>query len=224
MSEQGIADKYQIHLIIPKTTLEPAQLIENSLNDVRGIIDKGEKVCGIFVDIVIIEKGELDKTGINIATKLRNYFPDIPIFNITANFEGDEEIAMVSEATLEDIDGVLIKDYLEGKYFSVIEFNNLFTKANIKRDKYRTDSITPFETTTPDSIKTSFYSSSLDSRVKYQIQEIGEARFWNLLTNFFQRQKVSSPSCSRDALVHMSLRYWQNLKKKENLQLALKLG
>lgn len=182
LEEQLLIDKYQIHTISPNTTLDTEQLIQYCLTEVQKIISAA-KICGIFVDIVIVEKaGPLETTGINIASNLKTHFPNIPIFNIT-RYCNAQDADIISEATLEDNDGVLAKDYLEGKNFSPKRLSNIFTKAITKREKYKSESIQSIGTTIPATVRTAFNFNSLDPRVKYQIQEIGESQFWNLLVN-----------------------------------------
>jgi CheY-like chemotaxis protein len=93
-------------------------------------------IKAFFVDIVILEKGAPDTIGVDIAKELRRRFPSIPVYNITSKYVHEDELDILSEATLEDVDGVLVKSYLEGKRFSAKRLRHIFEKAEEKRSSY----------------------------------------------------------------------------------------
>jgi predicted nucleotide-binding protein len=137
LKEQFLKDTLQIYPYPPETTRPTKEIIEECLNEVKKLKGDGIKLWAIFVDVVLIEKGPgpLDNTGVEVANQLKAIFPDIPVFNVTAKFETDAEIALVSEATVEDTDGVLFKGYLEGKYFSANSLNRIVAKASANYSK-----------------------------------------------------------------------------------------
>lgn len=177
--------EYHISTVKPDTTVTFNEMVESCVSDVGKIISDSGNVIGIFVDIVIIETGDLDTSGIQIAAILRKSFPELPIFNITKQANSIAECNMISDATLEDVDGVLIKSYLDQKGFSTDRLKTLFKKATEKRFKYGKN-IAP-ETAAlpalpvPDRVKTAYNYDSLEPRVAQQIDDIGKAEFWTLL-------------------------------------------
>jgi hypothetical protein len=180
LKEEDIQDQYKIYPLTPVTTVGQEQLIANCLGRVQDIISTEANVIGIFVDIVIIESGgTLDVTGIMIAAKLRESYPNLPIFNITGK---DTETDIISQATLEDVDGVLIKNFLEGKSFSAKRLKTIFKMAALKRLKYKNADTVRAHVELPEEIKKAFNTETLDPRVKRQIEEIGAGEFWTLLS------------------------------------------
>lgn len=184
LAEEEIVDKYEFHLLCPDTTLGKPQLIEHCLRAVNQLMFGEYTVIGIFVDIVIIEGGKkLDITGIDIASALKRNYPNLPIFNITGKYSDDEsDTDIISAATLENSDGVLIKSYLEGKYFSAKRLRNIFEKAKLRRTDRGEVSLHESQVhRLPEAVKNAYNVESLDPRVEAQINQIGATEFWSLL-------------------------------------------
>jgi len=132
--KEGILDDYAVIHIMqePDAKKIHTKVVESCLRQVRSFNDKEDNIYGLFVDICIID-GESEPIGIEIANQLRNDFPQIPIFNITNKTKLDFEFDSLSLATLENIDGVLVKSFLEGDNFSKERFEIIFQKAHLKR-------------------------------------------------------------------------------------------
>jgi hypothetical protein len=191
LDEEDLQEKYQFQLITPVTTLETREMTEGCILEVNEKIFSEPNVIGIFVDVVIVEgqrKG--DTTGIAIATELRRHFPNLPIFCITGKYsdEGSESDVM-SDATLEDLDGVFSKGYLEGKYFSAKRLRLIFEKARAKRNRLETSNRPVVSLSLPERIKDLYGIDSLDARVESQIQELGPNEFWSLLTKLLPQSQ-----------------------------------
>lgn len=132
--KEGILDEYSIINIMPEPDSRKIhdQAVESCLSQVRSFNEESDNLYGLFVDICIID-GESEPLGIEIANQLRSDFPQMPIFNITNKTKHDFEFDSLSLATLENIDGVLVKSFLEGDNFSKERFEKIFQKAHLKR-------------------------------------------------------------------------------------------
>ncbi len=183
LREEVITDKFTLQWVVPDTTLEPPGLVRNCLSEIDSAIFGEGSVIGVFVDIVIMEgHRKLDSTGINIASELRNVHPSLPIFSITGKYSDEEsETDLISEASLEDVDGVLLKSYLVGKSFSTKRLLAIFERARVKRMKYCGPSVTVHAIDIPADVKGAYNLDSLDPRVESEINEIGPVVFWSLV-------------------------------------------
>ena len=125
--KEGILDEYSIINIMPEPDSRKIhdQAVESCLSQVRSFNEESDNLYGLFVDICIID-GESEPLGIEIANQLRSDFPQMPIFNITNKTKHDFEFDSLSLATLENIDGVLVKSFLEGDNFSKERFEKIF--------------------------------------------------------------------------------------------------
>jgi hypothetical protein len=184
LDEDGITDRYKLHLVIPDTTLEVPDLVQACLKSVSNSLFNEENVIGIFVDIVIIEGGgrSLDSTGIKIAAQLRRAYPSLPILNITGKYSDEEsDTDIISEATLEDLDGVLLKSYLVGKHFSAKRLRLIFEKARLRRSRVQEISLSPPSNDVPREVQSAFNISANDPRVTSEINQVGPIEFWSVL-------------------------------------------
>jgi uncharacterized protein associated with vWA-MoxR-VMAP ternary system len=184
LEEDGITDRYRLHLVIPDTTLDVPYLVQACLKSVSDSLFNEEDVIGIFVDIVIIEGGgrSLDSTGIKIAAQLRKTYPSLPILNITGKYSDEEsDTDIISEATLEDLDGVLLKSYLVGKHFSAKRLRLIFEKARLRRSRAQELSSPTPSNDVPREVQSAFNVSANDPRVTSEINQIGPIEFWSLL-------------------------------------------
>ena len=134
LKKEGLQNDYSVINIMPDTDAKNVHtlVIQSCVNQVISINTEDDNIYGIFVDICIID-GESEPLGIEIARKLRNSFPQIPIYNITNKTKHDFEFDSLSLASLENIDGVLVKSFLEGDTFSKERFEHFFQKAHLKR-------------------------------------------------------------------------------------------
>ena len=194
---EQLLDQYQVSIVVPKTILPLGEMIRDCVEQIEGFLEEGTSVSGIFVDIVIIEGAtEPETTGIEIARVLRDSLPSLPLFLITAKYMSDTHRDVTSKASLEDVDGVLFKDYLEGKDFSTKRLRDLFQKAVMKRrhrigerselsreERSASSGIhgVPKGFLMPN-VREAFNYDALDARLKAQLMEIGEVEFWNLLS------------------------------------------
>jgi len=183
LEEDGITDRYKLHLVVPDTTLDSSDLVQACLKSVSDSLFNEPNVIGMFVDIVIIEGSgrSLDSTGIKIADQLRKTYPSLPIFNITGKYSDEEsDTDIISEATLEDLDGVLLKSYLVGKHFSAKRLRLIFEKARLRRSR-RQELNSPSIHDVPRQVEDSFNVGTLDPRITSEINRIGSTEFWSLL-------------------------------------------
>ncbi len=185
LKDQFLKMTHQIYPYAPETTKDRKEIVEECIEEVNKQIDNGTDIYAIFVDIVLIEKGPspLDKTGIDVANKLKAVFPNIPVFNVTAKFESEPELALVSEATAENNDGVLFKSYLEGKYFATDSLLRLIDRANSRAPLYinMEPATTNYSNSSSSEFKNNYNINSIDPRVQLQILDIGESQFWHLI-------------------------------------------
>lgn len=195
LNEQSIADQYALVRITPDTSLDERELVEACVSDACGFPDP-QKILAFLVDIVVLEKRELDTIGISIAKALRQRFPETPLFTITGKDMHEDELDILSEATLEDVDGVLVKSYLDGKMFSAKRLRLLLEKAGRNRRRVLAtlpaaagppragDARAPHPSAedVPPEILAAFSAASVDWRVRAQIRDVGWVRFWKLLS------------------------------------------
>lgn len=121
--------------ISPDTSLGIDRIIEDVLEKVDiEINEKKTTVVAFFVDIVVIEDGEIDSTGIYIANKLSEVYPHILTFNISGKHNFKKGLDIYSDAVLENNDGVFSKYFLEGDYFNETRLNKIL---NIRENRRR---------------------------------------------------------------------------------------
>lgn len=181
LEPENIDKQFNVVQIIPDTSLSSDQLIEKCISELRSYNDL--KICGIFVDIVIYEKKDLDKVGIELAKEVKKIFPQIPTFNITGFYRSEKEMDLLADATLEIIDGVFPKNYLEGEEFSAKRLNLIFQKARMKIENTNvpvSDSTRDLTTYQLEESLTINYSYT-DQRVKSQIIKIGEYKIKKII-------------------------------------------
>jgi len=112
--------KISLISVVPNTVLSLENIIEDVLKKVGPIYDENHSnIVAFFVDIVVVEAGvKLDTSGIDIANKLRQIYPDVLVFNITSKVSFDRQLDVFSDAVLEGNDGVFSKHFLEGDSFN----------------------------------------------------------------------------------------------------------
>lgn len=177
-----IADKYRFHLLCPDTTFDQkSSLVTACVQSVQQVVENEANVIAIFVDVVIVEGGrQRDSTGIDIAVALREVFPKMPLYNITGKYSDEEsDVEIIAKATLEDVDGVLIKSFLEGKAFSAERLQTIIDKGVMKRSRCSYKGGYQSRPLTRRSVEEAYDVAT--PRVKSQIQEIGPNEFWALI-------------------------------------------
>jgi hypothetical protein len=132
LCEEGIEDLYGIQSVFPKTVLDKEAMIRECLRQVREELLAKQSVIGIFVDIVINHSGDGDTTGVDIAQAIREEMPSIPLFLVTGVDLREKVPDFFSEATLEDVDGVFVKGFLDGKYSSARRIKGLFDERQLE--------------------------------------------------------------------------------------------
>lgn len=135
LNAQNLAHEYDIIPIGPNSYYSSEEMLKSCVDQVIWHIKNHDNLYGIFVDITI-DDSKNDRLGIEIAKKLRELYPQIPLFNMTNKTKDDTQFDALSEATLEDVDGVFVKSFLEGKTFDAKRFRMIFSKAQIKRSHY----------------------------------------------------------------------------------------
>lgn len=196
LAEQSIAEQYALVRITPNAAFDERELVESCVSDACNV-SFPNTILAFLVDIVILEKGELDTLGINIARALRQHFPETPIFSITGKYMHEEDLDILTDATLEDVDGVLVKSYLDGKMFSARRLRLLLEKAGRKRRAvlamqeaaagrppqpgWTATAPQGGEDAAPE-ILAAFNAASVEWKVRAQIMELGWTRFWKLMS------------------------------------------
>ena len=113
----------------------------------------------------------------------------------------EEELDILTDATLEDVDGVLVKSYLDGKMFSARRLRLLLEKAGRKRRTVLAMQAAaagqphggggqvshPSGEDAPPEILAAFNAASVEWRVRAQILDLGWTRFWKLLSLLLPR-------------------------------------
>lgn len=187
LEEEGIAEKFEVINLVPNTSLKSKELIKECLGQLKNHVQSIEKICGIFVDIVIYERKELDIIGIELATSIKAQFSQIPTFNITRYNRDEKEADLLATASLENVNGALPKSFLEGETFSYRRLKNIFYKANQKismAHQKRTDlNIGKTNSTIVEHLSINY--TYPDPRVKSQINEIGKHNLLSLLNLVF---------------------------------------
>ncbi len=119
---------YSLINVVPNTSLGIDSMIADVLEKVDSIIRKDKKnVVAFFVDIVVVEDGEIDDFGVRIAEKLSAIYPNILTFNVTGKLNFKRQLDIFSDAVLGNNDGVFSKYYLEGDYFNESRLNKILS-------------------------------------------------------------------------------------------------
>jgi len=109
-------------------------IVDHLVTGTSTIVQKHmDSIAGILVDIRIIEGSE-DILGIDIAYKLKDLFPQIPVINITHHYKGDD-IVLFGEVSLGNVDGILPKSYFRPNTFTKKKLNGMFDIVKQKLEK-----------------------------------------------------------------------------------------
>lgn len=183
LDDEDLTERYAVHQIVPNTTVDRQQMIEGCVTEVVKIIEH-ESVAVIFIDIIIIETGpDLDTSGIAIAKAIRLREPTVPICFVTGRSTNEMERTALSEASLQDAEGVLVKSYLVGDHFSARRLRTILERSRAKRrgGMATATPATPRDSAAVVLAKNAFSEQHLDARVRRQVQELGGDTFWELL-------------------------------------------
>jgi thiamine kinase-like enzyme len=134
---------FVLDFIAPVVRLQNDELISDIVKRVNENYTEAGQIAAFLVDLVVREDSQLfsleprpsgfDRVGIRVACALRKKYPHTPIFIITGKISIPSEQALVAEASLEDVDGILPKPYLTGGGFSGERLELMLSKALIKR-------------------------------------------------------------------------------------------
>lgn len=187
---ESLNESYEFRKIIPPSELEDPNPITKCIKELHNVCEEGKKLAAIFVDIAIYEpappgKLDIDRTGIAIMTAIREEFPLLPILAIT---KYEKEHRLITETSLEDIEGIVSKSFMRSDpSFSKKDFLNIIEKA-ISKSKKRVSEKTLEQSPVIDNmelgkIKIEFQVN--DPRCALQIQQIGNDIFYALLKKSF---------------------------------------
>jgi len=195
LDDEGIADLYKVRRLNPKTTVSPDAMVNACLHEFSALFPLG--VAAVFIDLVIREgKGDqLDVSGVALGQALRRDYPLLPLFCITRYFKHDNEAAALSEATVvEELDGVLLKTYLESSLFSAARLKALLRTASTRRAmpvaarNLAASSSDPLAITRAKAT----FGANIDARVQLAIYEVGDEVFWSIIGNLFPDGKTGA--------------------------------
>lgn len=195
-----IAHRYKPTWVEFTRALPEPQMVQRCIDKLRNL---KKSLAAIMVDVVIFESGaEVDLTGTRIVEKIRTEFPSLPIFLVTKHIQATREKAfqylpIVVWSSLEDVDGVLIKQYLAGEkeYTSLIpfrgeDFQRIIDKARRKRDAYAAGSILALSDKTEDQDFEELEGFfSFDKRAKLEIRKIRSGVFKHLIAQLFPGER-----------------------------------
>ena len=178
---------FKLDFVAPIVRLPNDELISNIVNRVKANYSEANQIAAFLVDLVVREDTQLfsseprpsgfDRVGIRVACALREKYPHTPIFVITGKISIPSEQALVAEASLEDVDGVLPKPFLTGGGFSGERLDLMLNKALIKRQRMWTGAM-PVVTT--NSIPSNINIAGCDKAFGIAIKECG-IQLWSLL-------------------------------------------
>jgi len=198
-----LSNKYEPELFQINVEEDISKCIEN--------LKKSKKsLAVIMIDIVIFEMGAPSRLleVVKIFEEIRRELPNFPIFFITRHIK-EEYLPLICWCSLEDIDGILIKQYLylpekdrptseEDRFHKYIpltknDIATIFREAKRKRDTYLTASILSI----PKNIEEENYEIIKevlhpDERSVLQINEIGCTIFIHLIDELFGEQTSRS--------------------------------
>lgn len=140
---------FSVHSVRPLTTRGIQAMIERVLEDVGKLLEECPRAA-LFVDLVVhedtgvypqTEQPTYDNQGSQIAAALRRQFPYVPLFVITGKVGVPAEESLLSEASLEDVDGLLIKGYFNGKSSSEDRIHRIVEKGFEKRRRAQNEGV-----------------------------------------------------------------------------------
>jgi len=184
LDEEDLLDRYQLATIMPDTTLDIVRMTDLCVHKIIEYLESNIDVV-VLVDIVIYERETIDKAGVGIAVGVKSARPDVPVFCITSKVTGDAELDIFSETTLEDIDGVFGKSFLDGNHFSGKRLRKIL-ESGLRKCNHRISRVNvKKESSPPVDIYNAFCGDSLDPVVASNIDKLGGTRFWNLIGKIF---------------------------------------
>jgi serine/threonine protein kinase len=192
--------KKEIHLG-EEFSIKRILINETDISTKKYIIELSEvedRLALIMVDVVIFEDSSLISnapidlnTSRTIIKDLREKFPDKPIIMVTKHL-ANAFLPALSWISLEDVDGVFIKQYLEKNAeinekmpFDQNSFRDIINSAKTKRGSYINPSFKYTEEESKRIVKELYQP---DSRSKLQIENIGFTVFKNLMERLFLKK------------------------------------
>jgi hypothetical protein len=123
---------YEVAHIVPNAAINDlADKTNQTMADLENKIINKTPSC-FFIDLNIAENKK-DDDGIFIGLRVREKFPNTPIYIVTGK-TSDTYFDNMSRASLHDFDGVLIKSYIEGTEFDKPRFLELLELGIKKRN------------------------------------------------------------------------------------------
>lgn len=183
LDDKGLAETFEIQRIAPDRRLGE-NLVRDAVTRARSVLAT-KPVALILVDMVVDEKTQMDRHGFDIARKLRQEYPQIPLYLISSKHGTSIHDEIVSEASFEDADGVLVKSYATEH----LTRKTLQTLLNCPRRRLPASSaVRQAEVRSEESssdvsaITHAFRDSLRDPRLKQAARDLGEGNFWTLIS------------------------------------------
>jgi nucleoside phosphorylase len=128
LSDLGILTEFSLHSVeLRVSTSEEA--VHQAAKEVESLLESGQEIEGVFVDVVIIEGGEAptDLSGGDIARCLRATIPGTPLIAITRHISNHR---LVTELSFERcFDGIVLKGFIESESFKRTDLLNYLSKG-----------------------------------------------------------------------------------------------
>ena len=180
LDNQFLSPDFSILNIIPNTINGKLKMFNDCVEAISKI--STDEIGAILIDINLSEE-ERDNTGIELGMEIRKQYPNMPIFAITSKSSSDNDLDTLSDATLEDFDGVLIKKYLIGNDFSAERLKIMLSKAAAKRIKKTNIYQSPIDVLVVSVVPKEFQALDLifnltDNNTRTATQIIDGIRFW----------------------------------------------
>jgi ATPase family associated with various cellular activities (AAA) len=94
-------------------------------------LSQSSLATALLVDIALDETGtQLDASGIAVARLLKGRHVGAPVYLVTSKVRSDEELAVLSLATREGLDGVFVKTFIMGKLAHAGFFKELIKRES----------------------------------------------------------------------------------------------
>jgi nucleoside phosphorylase len=128
LSDLGLLAEFSLHVIeLHVSTSDEA--VHQAVEEVENLVQSGQEIEGIFVDVVIIESGDLptDLSGEDVARRLRAVIPRTPLIAITRHISNHR---LVSELSFERcFDGIILKGFIESESFKRTDLLSFLEKG-----------------------------------------------------------------------------------------------
>ncbi|MFB3921980.1 MAG: phosphotransferase [Terriglobia bacterium] len=185
LEELGLSSVYDFVPIQPENA-NPIEAVEYCANEIKKLVKEGLRIEVVFVDVVIFEDQDPpeDRTGLEIAKRIRTILPGIPIAAWTRYIKAHR---MLTEVSFDcNVQGVLIKRFmLEDKSFSRKDFLDLLARAKERigiTSQASEEVALPLTTQEFGEMR---FAVDDDARCKHQAEQIGKHRLMALLGKLF---------------------------------------